>query len=76
MHPKAILERETAHFSADEQADVRQLQDVARHLLAGCPVATPRALADKLQTSLIAPRWVCVLVAKAAIADQVEAVAA
>lgn len=68
---QSVLAQETAHFSPSDQAIVADLLALAATL--ATPRTTPEALSDKLLTLSEAPRWVRVLVAKAALSDAAPA---
>lgn len=65
--PRSILARETAHFTTADKALVAWLLVQAESLAADCPAATEDALVLKLLTLDDCPRWVRVLIARAAL---------
>lgn len=66
MTYQAILRRETAHLPQRDLDLIAQRLVVAIELAVHFPTATEQALTDKLQSFGDCPRWVCVLVARAA----------
>jgi hypothetical protein len=63
----AILHRETAHLSELERDRIARRLAVAVEIVALFPRATERPLSEKLRSYGDCPRWVCDLVASAAI---------
>lgn len=69
-----VLLRETAHLSQTERDTIQRLLTLARTMLAYTPRATEQALTTKLLSYGECPRWVCVLMASAALDEAVQPV--
>lgn len=69
----AILARETAHLPQRDRDLIAARLNTASALLSATPHATETALTDKLQSFGGCPRWVCVLIACAALATPARA---
>lgn len=67
MTYQAILRRETAHLPQRDLDLIERRLVVAIELAIHFPTAPEVALTDKLQSFGDCPRWVCVLVARAAL---------
>lgn len=74
MH--TVLERETAHLPQTDRDLIARRLVVAGELVKHFPRADEQALTTKLQSFGDCPRWVCVLIARAALAAPTVAVAA
>lgn len=62
-----VLARETAHLPQTDRDRIERRLMGARFMVAFTPRATEQALTTKLQSYGDCPRWVCVLIARAAL---------
>jgi hypothetical protein len=67
MTVASVLERETAHLPQTDRDLIQRRLVVAIELAIHFPTAPEQALTDKLQSFGDCPRWVCQLVARAAL---------
>ena len=67
MTVASTLERETAHLPYRDRDLIARRLVVAIELAIHFPTAPERALTDKIQSFGDCPRWVCQLVARAAL---------